>query len=310
MIYAQPGSTFEATSNGASTGLVGTIGVRIVDGQGGTTLARSTASIVESPAGSGIYTARIVAPATAGQYVVVWDTGGGSPTWASEDLTVSSSSPAASVPSGLDLCALADVKALMQKSGGNAASQDSLIQTLITRWSTKIMRDYGREFVPGGPLGLPAVNATRTLEYAWGDQYPGEAFVDFRPYDLQMSPAPVVSVDTDQSSPIVLSTDEWRLWPQPPSQGVFMAIKVLPLNVSAGIIGWRKRQITVTGNWGFPSIPPEVTEAAIECVLWTLTNYPGMSRPDGYDSLAVATSPRSYPMSALDLLGSFKRMTV
>src|SRR6266567_6460742 len=139
-----------------------------------------------------------------------------------------------------DLATLADVKALMQKTGPSANTQDALIQSLVTRASIKIMRDYGREFVPGGPNSEPHTGATRTFEYAWGDQYPGEAFVDLRPYDLQLSPAPTIVADTDQTTTIALSTEEWRLWPQPPSQGVYMAIKVLPLNVSVGIIGWRK----------------------------------------------------------------------
>jgi hypothetical protein len=213
-----------------------------------------------------------------------------------------------------DLCVVADVKALMQKTGANAAAQDTLIQSLITRASIKIMRDYGREFVPGGVLSLPATAATRTFEYAWGDQYPGEAFVDFHPYDLQTvqtTPPLVVKVDTDQvATPITLSVEEWRLWPQPPSQGVFLAIKVLPLNMNIGLIGWRKRQLQVTGNWGFPTIPFEVTQACAETVIHWITSYPGARRVDQVDSGLPAITPRSYPMTAIDLLQAFKRMTV
>jgi hypothetical protein len=86
MIYAAPSTTFEAATEPVTTGLVSTIGVRIVDGQGATTTARTTAGIVETPAGSGIYVATLTAPATAGQYVVVWDTGSGQ--YANEDLVV------------------------------------------------------------------------------------------------------------------------------------------------------------------------------------------------------------------------------
>lgn len=211
-----------------------------------------------------------------------------------------------------DLCTRDNVKALMQKAGPNAASQDPLIDILITRASVKIMRDYGREFVPGGVNSDPFTATTRTFEYPWGEQYPGEAFVDFRPYDLAVTQpvALVVQADTDQASPITLSTDEWRLWPQPPSQGVYLGIKVLPLNVSVGIVGWRKRQIQVTGNWGFPSIPPEVAQACEETVIHWLTSYPPTLRPDAYDSGSPVVVPRSYPMTAVDLLQDFKRMTV
>jgi hypothetical protein len=87
-ITATAGTTFEATADQAPTGLVGTIGVQIQDGQGTAVLARHTTGIVEAPAGSGIYTATMTAPAVAGQYVVVWDTGGVSPVYKSEDLAV------------------------------------------------------------------------------------------------------------------------------------------------------------------------------------------------------------------------------
>lgn len=215
------------------------------------------------------------------------------------------------MPDSRDLATVADVKALMQKAGPNAGAQDALIQSLITRVSIKIMRDYAREFVPGGVNSEAFTAATRTFEYPWGEQYPGEAFVDLRPYDLAVAQptALVVKADTDQASPVTLSTEEWRLWPQPPTQGVFMAIKVLPLNMSVGLVGWRKRQIQITGNWGFSSIPFEATQATAETVIHWITNYPGARRVDQVDSGLPAMSPRSYPMSALDALNAFKRMT-
>jgi hypothetical protein len=88
MIAATLGATFETTLYGVPTGLLGTIGVRLTDGQTTTVTARSTAAIVESPAGSGVYTATRAAPVTADDYVVVWDTGGLAPTFAGEDLRV------------------------------------------------------------------------------------------------------------------------------------------------------------------------------------------------------------------------------
>ena len=211
-----------------------------------------------------------------------------------------------------DLCVVDDVKALMQKTGPNAGSQDTLIQTLITRASVKIMRDTGREFVPGGPDQIPYTQTTRTFEYPWGEQFPGEAFVDLRPYDLcAVQSAPLaVAVDTDQPSDIVLSTDEWRLWPQPATMGVFLGVKVFPLDVSVGIVGWEKRQLQVTGDWGFPSIPFEVTQACAETVIHWVTAYPAARAAAAQDAAQVVVTPRSLPMAAVDLLGPFRRMTV
>ena len=91
MIFVKPSKTFEASATNFNTGLVGTIGVRVTDGQGGTTINRTTSGIVESPSGSGIYTATLTAPAAVGQYEVVWDDAGSPTTWAAEDLTVTAS---------------------------------------------------------------------------------------------------------------------------------------------------------------------------------------------------------------------------
>lgn len=102
MIYAQPGTTFEATTQNAPTGLTGTIGVRIIDQPAGTAMvARTTAGISEQPPGSGIYSTTLTAPDAAGTYLVVWDTGGATPAFASEGLQVAASITAVPVPADI-----------------------------------------------------------------------------------------------------------------------------------------------------------------------------------------------------------------
>ncbi len=130
-IYAAPGLTYEASASNFPTGLTGTIGVRVTDGIGGTTTSRTTSGIAEFPAGSGIYTVTLTAPTSAGQYQVVWDSGGGSPTWATEELVVTSSSPGGSTPSGIDLCTLSDVREALELPASDT-TRDALIQTLIS----------------------------------------------------------------------------------------------------------------------------------------------------------------------------------
>lgn len=88
MIFAKPSTSFESTATGFTTGLTGTIGVRVTDGVGGTTIARTTSGIVETPAGSGVYVATLTAPVNVGQYQVTWDDGGSPATWAAEELTI------------------------------------------------------------------------------------------------------------------------------------------------------------------------------------------------------------------------------
>lgn len=84
-----PSATFEATCSGFATGLAGTLGVRVLDNAGATTTARVTAGIAEYPSGSGIYYVSLTAPATAGQYTILFDSGIVSPSAvAVEDLNV------------------------------------------------------------------------------------------------------------------------------------------------------------------------------------------------------------------------------
>lgn len=99
MIFAKPSTSFESTATGFTTGLVGTIGVRVTDGVGGTTIARTTSNIVETPAGSGVYVATLTAPTNVGQYQVTWDDGGSPTTWAAEELTITATGTQTVTPS-------------------------------------------------------------------------------------------------------------------------------------------------------------------------------------------------------------------
>lgn len=76
------------------SGLV-TVGVQVVDSGGAVVQARTTSGVAESPSGSGDYVKNFAAsPGTAGTYRLAWDTGGGTPQWAFEDLIVAGTSGA------------------------------------------------------------------------------------------------------------------------------------------------------------------------------------------------------------------------
>lgn len=102
MPYSAPSTSVEVSASGFPSGLTGTIGVRVTDGAGGTTQARKTTGISEYPASSGIYITTLTAPATAGQYQVIWDTGGASPQFAADDLIVVTDELVDVLPSGTD----------------------------------------------------------------------------------------------------------------------------------------------------------------------------------------------------------------
>lgn len=94
-IYKKPGETFSASLRNAPAGMVGTLGVSILHKVSGTVvMARTTAGIIELPAGSGNYEIELACPA-AGEYIIFWDNGVISPTTtASEDLISTINPPA------------------------------------------------------------------------------------------------------------------------------------------------------------------------------------------------------------------------
>lgn len=110
----QPSTSFEAVAK-FPTGLTGTLGVRIIDNAGSTTLARQTSGIAEYPAGSGIYQVTLTSPGTAGQYSLVWDDADGH--FAQDDLFVTSESVETVVGDGNLYITAADLRAILGTAG-------------------------------------------------------------------------------------------------------------------------------------------------------------------------------------------------
>lgn len=90
------------------TGLAGTLGLRVLDNQGATAVARLATSVTEQPAGSGVYVRTgNVAPLTQGQYTLLWDDGAVTPGHvATEELNITYTAPGDPAPSspGGPLC--------------------------------------------------------------------------------------------------------------------------------------------------------------------------------------------------------------
>lgn len=110
MIEVQAGRTFDAVLEGAPTGLVGTIGVRLIDPTSQETLVeRTTSGITEYPAGSGVYGVSLTAPdmgdhTSPWSVSILWDTvAGGAPLTPddtfTEDVEIFAGPPASFAPS-------------------------------------------------------------------------------------------------------------------------------------------------------------------------------------------------------------------
>lgn len=143
-VFAAPGATFEASAANGSTGLTGTIGVRISNLATDTDfLARTTAGISEYPAGSGLYARSFTAPTTLGTYALIWDTGGATPVYAREDLVVTYSAPSGTGSGPLYLTA-AQLKNTLTMTGTTFADAD--VTLAIGAASRAIDAVTGRRF--------------------------------------------------------------------------------------------------------------------------------------------------------------------
>lgn len=282
MIQAQANTVFEASVEGGATGLTGVIGVRITDTPAGTTvLARTTAGITESPAGSGLYAVALTAPSSPGVYSVVWDTGAVTPTYAREDLQVTAGAP----PGAADLTTLATVREFLQMPPGET-DQDLVIEDAITHASAVIQEHCEREFAPA------VSSITRTFEY-------GGQLLDLAPFDLR-SIAPLVRVDPESASPTTLTGDDYRVFPFPAKYGVFTGLRLWSVNGPA-------RLVEVTGDWGFPSVPVVVEQACIvTVVIWLRREVQAFDRTLDIDTNRLER-PSELPSAAVGMLRPFKR---
>jgi hypothetical protein len=153
------GSDFETCFESGLTGLVGTVSVRVIDNDGADAIAPSTADIIETPAGSGIYCANRVAPVAVGQYTVVWSEDGsfGADAVAVEDLVVVAgtvSFPVPPMPAQLDAgpqlgpCSAWTTSEVTAEccASAEAGSDASVLDTAVMSATQALFELSGRQF--------------------------------------------------------------------------------------------------------------------------------------------------------------------
>lgn len=246
MIYARPSTTFEARCEGFATGLAGTIGVRLLDNAGGTTTARTTTGITESPTGSGSYVVTITAPADAGQYSVFWDTGVVSPTTtASEDLIVTAN---ATIPLATDnlYVTAAALKESLSLTGTSYADAD--INNVLAAASRGIDRACGRHFY----------NQTETRYYWPRDEW-------------------LIEIEDLAAEPTTLQTDPAGDGSFPYTWTLHTDYELEPYNVATDGFPYThirrrrrgsfyfpctvERSVKITGTFGWAAVPSEIVTA-------------------------------------------------
>jgi hypothetical protein len=294
MIYVRPGLTFTAILSSAPTGLVGTLGVRLLDPTGAIVIARTTSGIAEVPAGSGEYVGTLVAPVTSGAFIVFWDNGVVSPsTTASEELTVTASPPESGGVVGELLTDLASIRQFMQKTVSDKL-QDADLETLNVQASAAIQRHCNREFAPASTA------VKRSFEFE--PESSGFNVIDLKPYEYRA--VTTVTIDPD-FTPVTLSSDQFRKWPLPSRDGTFFGLRltnlaapILPSTLpSSPGLPFLTRRLDVTGDWGMASIPPEVQHYANV----TVESWVHLRRDGGVGQSDAQFGGEGPPMRADDL---------
>lgn len=264
-VYSRPEELVETYLESAPTGLVGTVGIQIINTANGAVVTpRTTAGITEIPAGSGAYYAKVTAPGSPGTYSIVWDTGTIGPLTTAADVLVVNSTGAVppSIP-GQNIITLEQVRRAKGLQDDEHAS-DEKYEDAIAFVSEAIRKYCDRSF------GLPLTTGVREYEY---DQ---DGFVDID------DAASIESVEFKIGTFIApVQPYAWRAEPikGPPFDYIAIPHWASSYSPEMGFmynldVLSRERRfaylpptVLVKGTWGWPEVPLDVQQAAILTVI-------------------------------------------
>lgn len=195
------------------------------------------------------------------------------------------------------LCTLSEVRDWLGKPGGDR-DQDQVIEAVILRASRAILTYLGREVVVNG-----SNPQTRVYPVA------GHAYTRVVPVgDMASTPTAVLILGEDGStvSTLTVASDVqvWPLvrWPWEP-------VTHLRLRDSAGTLDARY-QLSVTGSWGWPSVPEDVTQAAVMTAGSWVRRYVQAFTTSYSPEVVEEGVPESIPGAARALLHPFRMVVV
>jgi hypothetical protein len=175
-----------------------------------------------------------------------------------------------------NLTTLDDVRTFMQKGGTTQETdQDALIATLIPQASRVIQR-YTR-------IIAPAETGAKT--FTWR----GRGLLSINPWFLRSVSS--LQMDTDTGSPTTLDPSSYSLQPKPSEDGVYTHIRLLGSQMvesnlellDSSYSTTLQREVTVTGDWGYTTVPDDVRHwANVTVVEWIRKDVSAFST--GFDS--------------------------
>jgi hypothetical protein len=254
-ISAAPGATFEATTSAFAH--LDTVGVRIRDNAGNDTLARTVAGVAEdvTVGTSAVFRVALAAPSTAGQYTVVWDNG----TLVDAEELVVTYSPIVGPTGSLYITRTEMRDALSYTAGATYADADidlacSTVSRAIDRACGKTRRFY---------------QAVETRYYT-PDEYWHQSYVYYGRRECRLeiddlTSASAVTVDFSgngsYSTTWVEGTDFFLDPPNAIADGDPYT-ELLLRTFNGTRFPTVQRAVKITGTFGWPSVPPEVSQYA------------------------------------------------
>lgn len=192
-----------------------------------------------------------------------------------------------------------------QGSGIDASdpTQDEAIRFLINSASLRMMEYAGREFKD---LGL---GSTRTFQITPGGC--GFDEVSFGANDAATISAVVIDTQLGQTG-LTLTTTQYQPVPVQKWHGAYTGLHIL-----AGATGYvptgARRQVTVTGTWGWPSVPADVEHGCTATVLEWLTGYQVNDQEAGGFGLTatgIAVSSGALPARVRAMLDNLSQVLI
>jgi hypothetical protein len=292
---AAPGTVITWTLETGTTGLLGTIAAGIYDGDTAV-VPLDDANVTNEISDSGVYQAVLTVPATAGTYVLFGSLDGtlDPDQVITEDLVVSTTEADNPDPAGTDLCTLADVKTYLPGYEPNDAT-DAKLQQLITAESDQFTADSAFEFVAAG--AQPAARLF-TVYPGWGRRVHVGALANTEELVVKLvdDNGAETDVDTDNITAVYATAYQ--------PTAVWQPITTIEIRTPTFLAG---QLVKVTGNWGFPSVPPFVREAVAATVLLRYISdvaETGTTLSDALDNVNIRSlvARRQDALAALDRL--------
>jgi hypothetical protein len=241
-----PSSSFETVADLGVTGL--TPGVRIIDNAGNTTTARVTTGVTEYPASSGIYAKTLTAPATAGQYTILWDNGTQTAgNFATEDLVVSAT--AAAFGSGTLYVTAAALKQTLNI--GSTYADDDI--DIACEAASRACDGY-RNLSPG--LFAPTSSQTRYYDATQAD-----TCISIDPLNSLTSVSVDVDGDGTYETTWTVGTD-FLLSPYNAVTDGFPYTKIDLLSQAGRRFPGYQKSVAVVGSFGWAATPGAVAQAS------------------------------------------------